>query len=155
MSGFMICNNRTGTQFWVVLRIDGLMQTAVTPLRTHWGYRSLALTNWGRVTHICVSKLTIIGSDNGLSLGRRQAIIYNNARILLIGPFWTNCSEISIEIRTFLFKNMHRKCCLENDGHFVSASICLASYLVTRDITSRAVPYIWWVFCIIEYMKTK
>ena len=25
------------------------------------------LTHWGRVTHICVSKLAIIGSDNGLS----------------------------------------------------------------------------------------
>ena len=33
------------------------------------------LTHWGRVTHICVSKLTIIGSYNGLSPGRRQAII--------------------------------------------------------------------------------
>ena len=33
------------------------------------------LTHWGRVTHICVSNLTIIGSDNGLSPGRRQAII--------------------------------------------------------------------------------
>ena len=33
------------------------------------------LTHWGRVTHICVSKLAIIGSDNGLSPGRRQAII--------------------------------------------------------------------------------
>ena len=32
------------------------------------------LTHWGRVTHICVSKLTIIGSDNGLSPGGRQAI---------------------------------------------------------------------------------
>ena len=29
------------------------------------------LTYWGRVTHICVNKLTIIGSDNGLSPGRR------------------------------------------------------------------------------------
>ena len=27
------------------------------------------LTHWGRVTHICVSKLTIIGSDNGLLPG--------------------------------------------------------------------------------------
>ena len=34
-----------------------------------------ALTHWGRVTHICVSKLSILGSDNGLSPGRRQAII--------------------------------------------------------------------------------
>ena len=33
------------------------------------------LTYWGRVTYICVSKLTIIGSDNGWSPGRRQAII--------------------------------------------------------------------------------
>ena len=32
------------------------------------------LTHWGRVTHICVGKL-ILGSDNGLSPGRRQAII--------------------------------------------------------------------------------
>ena len=34
-----------------------------------------ALTHWGRVTHICVSKLNIIGSDNGLPPDRRQAII--------------------------------------------------------------------------------
>ena len=27
----------------------------------------VALTHWGRVTHICVGNLTIIGSDNGLS----------------------------------------------------------------------------------------
>ena len=44
-----------------------------------------ALSHWGRVTHICVSKLTIIGSDNGLSPGRRQAIIWTNVGILLIG----------------------------------------------------------------------
>ena len=37
------------------------------------------MTHWGRVTHICVSKLTIIGSDNGLSPGRRQAITCSNA----------------------------------------------------------------------------
>ena len=33
------------------------------------------LTHWGRVTHICVNKITIIGSDNGLSPERLQAII--------------------------------------------------------------------------------
>ena len=38
---------------------------------------------WGRVTHIYVSKLTIIGSDNGLSPGRQQqANIWANAGIL-------------------------------------------------------------------------
>ena len=33
------------------------------------------LTHWGRVMHICVRKLSIFGSDNGLSPGQRQAII--------------------------------------------------------------------------------
>ena len=48
--------------------------------------------------HIYVGNLTIIGSDNGLSPGRRQAIIWTNAGILLIEPLGTNFSEISIEI---------------------------------------------------------
>ena len=52
------------------------------------------LTHWGRVTHICVSKLTIIGSDNGLSPGRHEAIIWTNAGIWLIGNLGTNFSEI-------------------------------------------------------------
>ena len=67
------------------------------------------LTHWGRVTHICVSKLTTIGSDNGLSPGRRQAIIWTNAGIMIIGPLGTNFSEIFIEIYTFSFKKMHLK----------------------------------------------
>ena len=67
------------------------------------------LTHWGRVTHICVSKLTIIGSDNGLSPGRRQAIIWTNAGILLIGPIRTNFNEIFIEINIISFKKIHLK----------------------------------------------
>ena len=39
-------------------------------------------THWGRVTHICVSDLTSIGSDNGLSPGRRQAQGSHAVRIL-------------------------------------------------------------------------
>ena len=66
-------------------------------------------THWGRVTHICVSELTIIGSDNGLSPGRRQAIIWTNAGLLLIGPIGTNFSEILIEILTFSFKKIRLK----------------------------------------------
>ena len=66
----------------------------------------LKLTHWGRVTHICVGNLTIIGSDNGLSPGRRQAIIWTNAGILLIGPLGTNFNEIFIEIPTFSFMKM-------------------------------------------------
>ena len=59
--------------------------------------------------HICFGKLTIIGSDNGLVPGLRQAIIWTNAGILLIGPLGTNFSEILTGIQIFSFKNMHLK----------------------------------------------
>ena len=67
------------------------------------------LTHWGRVTHICISKLTIIGSDNGLLPGRRQAIIWTNVGILLNGTLGIYFSEILSEIHTFSFKKMHLK----------------------------------------------
>ena len=67
------------------------------------------LSHWGRVTHICISKLTSVGSDNGLSPGRHQAIIWTNAGIMLIGPLGTNFSENLIEIHKFSFKKMHLK----------------------------------------------
>ena len=60
-----------------------------------WGCSSL-LTHWGWVMHICVSKLTISGWDNGFSPGWHQAIIWTNAGILLIEPSVTNFSEILI-----------------------------------------------------------
>ena len=64
------------------------------------------LTHWGRVMHICVGNLTIIGSDNDLSPGRRQAIIWTNDVILWFRPLGTNFSEILIEFLTFWFKKM-------------------------------------------------
>ena len=71
--------------------------------------RGQFLTHGGRVTHIYVGNLTIIGSDNGLSPGRRHAIIRTNAGILLIGTLGTNFSEILSEIHTFSLKKMHFK----------------------------------------------
>ena len=65
------------------------------------------LTHWGRVTQICVGKLTIIGSDNGLSPGRRQAIIWTMAGILLIGfgdntdlLWWNNVNNQFCQLTT-------------------------------------------------------
>ena len=69
-------------------------------------YDADVLTHWGRVTHICVGNLTNIGSDNGLSPSRRQAIIWNNDGILFIGPLGTNFSEILFAIYKFSFKKM-------------------------------------------------
>ena len=69
----------------------------------------ISLTHWRQVTQICISKLTIIGSDDGLSLGRHQATIWTNAGILSIGPLGSNFSEMLIEIHTISFKKTYLK----------------------------------------------
>ena len=51
--------------------------------------------------HICVGKLAITGSDDGLAPGRRQAIIWTNAAVLLIRTLGTNFSDILSEINIF------------------------------------------------------
>ena len=76
------------------------------------------LNHWGRVMHICFSKLTIIDLDNGLSPGRHQAIIWTNAGILLIQTSETNFSEILNEIHTFSFNKMHLKMLSVKWWHF-------------------------------------
>ena len=64
------------------------------------------LTHWGRVTHICIGNFTIIGWDNGLPPGRRQAIIWTNAGIWSIGPLGTNFNVILIEnLNVFIQEN--------------------------------------------------
>ena len=83
-----------------------------------------SLTHWGWVMHICIGKLTIIDSDNGLSPGRRQAIIWTNTGIVLFGTLETNFSKILIKIQIFSLKKIHWKFHLRNVAHFISASMC-------------------------------
>ena len=83
-----------------------------------------ANTHSGRVTHICVRKLSIIGSENGLSPGPRQAIIWTNVGLLLIGTIGTNLSEILIKIATFLFKKMPSKISSANWRPLYLTSMC-------------------------------
>ena len=83
-----------------------------------------ALTHWG------VGSLTTIGSDNGLSPGWRQAIIWANAGMLLIGPLWTNFSEILIKNPAFSFKKMHLKV-----SSTKRRSFCLGLNVLTLLIT--------------------
>ena len=78
-------------------------------LATPIGSAFQLFTHKGWVTHICISKLTIIGSDNGLSPGRLHVIIWTNAGIFSIWTCGTNFSEILSEILTFSFKKMHLK----------------------------------------------
>ena len=67
------------------------------------------LSHWGRVTHICASKLNNTVSDNGLAMGRRQTTIWNNAGILLIRNLGTNISDFFSEIHILSFKKMNLK----------------------------------------------
>ena len=67
------------------------------------------LTHWGRVTHICLSKLTIIDSDNGLSPSRRQAIVWTSDGILLIYPHWNANQNSYILIQENAIENIVRK----------------------------------------------
>ena len=67
------------------------------------------LTHGGRVIHICVNKLTIIGSDDGLSPDAWLAPSHYLNQCWNIGPLGTNFSEISFEIDTFSFKKIHLK----------------------------------------------
>ena len=100
------------------------------------------LTHWGRVTHICVGNLTIIGSDNGLSPGRRQAITWTNVGILLIRPLGTNFSEILIGIQHFHSRKGIWKCRLRNGVH-LSRPQCVKRFGVWwQGVGSRSFPII-------------
>ena len=48
------------------------------------------------MAHIWVGNPTITSSNNGLSPGRRQAIIWTNAGVLLIGPSGTKLSALEL-----------------------------------------------------------
>ena len=82
---------------WILVTVSILLQALLSPL---------SFTQWGWAMHIYVGDLTIIGSDNGLSPGLGQVIIWTNVGILLIGPLGTNFSGILIEILTFWFNKM-------------------------------------------------
>ena len=111
---------------------------------TQWGgkifdeslHHLFTLTHWGRVTQMCVGKPIIIGSGNGLSPVRRQAIIWTNAGILLIRPLGIKFSEILIDIRIFSFKKMclklssakWRPFCLGLDVSMCQLQLCTSIY---------------------------
>ena len=70
------------------------------------------LTNFlyteGQVMHICVNKLTNIGSDNGLLPDRRHDIIWTYAGLSLIGPSkQTETVKFQSQFEHFYSEKMH------------------------------------------------
>ena len=98
------------------------ISTAVTytlgPIWNRTAEKLIALTHWGWVTHICISNLTIIGSDNGLSLGRRQAQCMKRpvAHSLNSTWFWIELPENCCEPLKFIMKYISIQFC-ERPGH--------------------------------------
>ena len=117
--------------------------------------KGFQLTHWGRATHICVSNLTTNGSDNGLSPGRPQSIIWTNAGILLIGPLGTNFNEILIQIRAFSLTKIHLKMssgkwrpfCLSlyvlTCGLYWDGNVILMKFLLLADTAKLTGPRTW------------
>ena len=69
----------------------------------------LPVKSLNRVTHICVNKLTIIGSDNGLSHERLQVTIWSNVGMLFIRTVGRKFGEIWSTIHTFSLNKIYFK----------------------------------------------
>ena len=77
---------------------------------------------WQSFTHFPLVPIYVsvnwvsIGSSNGLSPVWRQASIWTNDGLLLIGPLGANLGEIQIKMLKFSFMKMHLN--LWNGNHF-------------------------------------
>ena len=83
------------------------------------------------MAHICVSKLTTIGSDNSLSPGRRQSIIWTNVGISLIGPWGTHFYEIFIKMQQSSLQKCVCKCRLKKAA-ILSRPQCVKPYDISQ-----------------------
>ena len=135
-----VCGIWRWFKFWdISLKLE---QTRSTWTHYPLGNSPIVLTHWGRVTRICIGKLTDIRSDNGLSPDRRQAIIWTNAGIFLIGPLGTNFCEILIEMFTYtcIWKWRVENGVLDNSSWF-----CLSLEVASSITTESAI--IYWFLC--------
>ena len=82
----------------------------------------LGLTHLPKVPRICISELGNIGSGNGLSPIRRQAITWTSFHLLSMQILGKNFSEIRLKNKTFLSLKCTWKCRLQNGDHFVQGN---------------------------------
>ena len=91
----------------------------------------------------------IIGSDNGLSPLRRQAIIWTSAGLPMIRLLGTNFSAVLIEIQTFSLKKMRLKmpsaqCC----------PFCLGLDVFLTRFVSQVIWDIWNILVTVESVRS-
>ena len=112
------------------------------------GSKCYGLSDWGLVAHIFFGNLTIIGSDNGLSPDRRQAITWASAEISFMGPL----KKLQWNLKknhTFSFKRMRLKTSSANRRPFClglnvlkktqqPADMILSCYIYTGPIVSHS-----------------
>ena len=103
-----------GTQATTWTNVDPYLYGHMTPLCPN------ELTRRGQMTHICVRKLTNIGSDDGLSPGRCQAIIWTSTANIV---YWTlrNKLQWNLNRNSYIFIQENA---FENVVHLISASMC-------------------------------
>ena len=92
------------------------------------------LTYWGRVTHICIIDPTIIGSDNGLLPGQRQAIIWTNDGVLLIGQLGTNEWNLNWNVYIFSEENAYENIVWKMAANLINQTRQDRSYFGLTDI---------------------
>ena len=125
----VIKDNLCGEEVWNMVRkrrhlCKPLGKIPVIMVHFYTLFKDARITHWGRVTHLCVSKINIIGLDYVLSPGRRQAIIGTSAEIVLILALKQTSVKSEAIFTCFLPRKCNWKYLLRNDGHFVSAPKC-------------------------------
>ena len=86
------------------------------------------LTHWGQVTHICVSNLTIIGSDNGLSPGGHQPNHYLHQHWNIVNWILGNKLQWNIQWEISSFWKM---------AAVLSQPLCVLNYVLFRKCYCR------------------
>ena len=102
---------------------------------------------------------TVAILSNGLAPGRRQAIIWTNAGILLIRPVGTNFNEILIEILTFSFMKMRLKVSSAKRWPFcLSPNVLIEAMSLTRlnsvIVWESSFCQQWWLYIICQCHNT-
>ena len=109
-----------GVSLWVPGLTYGLPLSPLCCIRQHV---ILDCVNSLRPSDTYMHEISIIGSDNGLSPDRHQAIIWTNADLLFLGSKGTNSMKFEWKFETFHSRKCVWKCHLRNGGQFVSASM--------------------------------